>query len=291
MKRLLFSILFVSTLFWPVWTCIATWPSGGRAEVPIVDGGSGSGIVAPDFTLDPNCVGAWYNNEDAGNSEVDRSGEGNTLAVTAADTIPTSATVPAGYGGASRDFESGEADALWKAVEGGVLDINGANAKVSKCAWVRLESVPGSGAFYGIISKYDGAANQRQYLLALSGTGSSQFKFVFVLSDDSTSGNAATQLDSTTTTYVGATWYHVCAVYDDIDMRIYVDGSLDSTPLAKTDGIFDGNSSFFVGSGDTGINPFDGLIDEPVVFNDALSSSEVSEIHVSGISGNKGGND
>jgi len=71
------------------------------------DGGTASG--ATNYALDANCMGAWRMNSST--NETDVSGEGGTLIV-ASGTIPTSATVPSGYSGDSRDFESADTEYL-----------------------------------------------------------------------------------------------------------------------------------------------------------------------------------
>ena len=53
--------------------------------------------------------------------------------------------------------------------------------------------------------------------------------------------------------------------------------------------MFDGNQEFWIGQ--LGTMEADGLFDEIIVFNRALSAAEVAEIYNNGISGDKGGRD
>jgi hypothetical protein len=69
-------------------------------------------------------------------NETDRSGEGETLTETSG-TIPTSADVPSGYSGKSRDFEQEDTEMLAH-IDGGSTDINGADQALSICFWVKL---------------------------------------------------------------------------------------------------------------------------------------------------------
>ena len=84
-------------------------------------------------------MGSWYMNSDG--NETDRSGEGMTLTETGGDNIPTSADVPPGYAGTSREFNDGEDEGLVitdAAIgDGTKLDINGAGAKITICIWVK----------------------------------------------------------------------------------------------------------------------------------------------------------
>ena len=106
------------------------------------------------YVNDVNCQGAWYMNADGSTEETDRSGNGNTLTVSTDDTIPQSATVPSGYSGYSRDFELSDGDYMYRAdasLTG--LDINGANAKITIAAWVKLESAASADYVYTIVGK------------------------------------------------------------------------------------------------------------------------------------------
>ena len=83
----------------------------------------------------------------------------------------------------------------------------------------------------------------------------------------------------------GNTWYHVAAVYDGTDIRVYLDGSLDtngaSNPLTYSDGVHDTTDDVYVGRRSTVY--YDGLIDELAVFNRALSATEIADIYAEGI--------
>jgi len=250
----------------------------------IVRGSTSAG--ATDYTADANCMGAWFMN--SGDSETDRSGESGTLGESPSDDIPTSATVPSGYSGTSRDFEGGDGDGLLHA-DNLSTDINGANQSMSMCCWFKFEAAPDSDDT--LIAKYYVIDDERQYKMQFRNTDSAMCAYI---SSDGTSG--------TTTKAIGATditdtnWHHCCVVYNDTDIRIYLDGSLDSNgasnPISHTAGIYAGTAQFGVGNlADTLGEAFDGLMDEVIVFNRALSSSEVSDIMTNGIDGTKGGND
>jgi len=240
--------------------------------------GAGGEAAGTDYTSDANCQGAWFMN--CSGNETDRSGNGNTLTETSG-TIPTSATVPSGYSGTSRDFELGDTECLLRTDGDSVgLDINGADAKVSVVAWVKAEDIANA-SWYSIACKWT-----NQYYLGLVGTGSGTFK----VAGGVVGGAGQKLVYSTGTAYAAGTWYHVAFVFNDVDLRVYTNGSLDCTPLADTNGISDNASSFYIGSSSTG-SPFDGLIDEVAVFDRELSSTEVAEIYTDGIDGTKGGND
>lgn len=251
--------------------------------------------VTTSYMKDANCKAAWYMNNNGGN-ETDRSGNNETLTQTSG-TIPTSATVPTNYLGTSRDFEASQSEYLTHA-DGGSTDISGANQPISLSVWYYRESDTGAVQF--LISKYGftSPANQRQYYIRVqhSGASSNPSGVLFAISSNGEdSGQGTAWSGSTIPT---GSWTHIAGVYNDIDMRVYVNGVLDpngaKNPQAFTDGIFDGSAPFAIGCEKVDGTPedfADGLIDEVIIFDRALSATEVSEIYTNGISGNKGGND
>ena len=270
--------------------CLVFLPCLAFAESNYYLGASGvPASTITNYTQDANCMGAWYMNLDAATSEIDRTANGNDLAVSASDTIPQSATVPAGYSGYSRTFAWGDVDYL-RIADGTELDINGADQSITLAAWIYVTTAPADNNQRGIIHKGDTGASNAQYEMWLYGTGSSQFEIYFRVSNSSEDGTAWDSLSSITTTLAQNTWYHIVCVDNNTDMRIYINGELNCVPLAKNDGIYNGNGLFYIGSMG-GANTISGNIDEPIVLNRALSSTEVAALYANGISGNKGGSD
>jgi hypothetical protein len=268
MKKLLYLIILL----------LYTFPAyAGPYNLIVVSGGGTA------FTQDANAVGAWYMNGASASNETDRTSNGNTL--TQNNSPQTSANVPTGFTGKSRT--TGGSSFLNHA-DGGSLDINGGTAVVTVAAWIYCTGAPTSGNFGGVVTKWNATGNQKQYALSIYGTGSSQFSIRGLISGD---GSTTHYTESTTTTYAQSTWYHIAVVDNNIDIRVYVNGSLaNASPTAHTTGIFNGTQYFSVGDLG-GANLFNGQIDEPIVFNRALSASEILAIYNNGISGNKGGSD
>ena len=240
------------------------------------------------YTQDANCMGAWYMN--SADTETDRSGNGNTLTESASDDMPTSATVPSGYSGTSRDFEVSDGDWL-EIADGTELDINGANAEITVAAWVRLEYVSGSSGSYGIVCKTFADGNNHQYYMLADGQAENEWALVAGLSGD---GAAVTVATGDTTDLSNSTWYHVAFTCDDIVIKLYVNGVSDlASPASHTAGIADKTAKFAIGAFVSGYSYtiFDGLVDEPIVFDRALSASEILELYQTGIDGTKGAND
>lgn len=244
------------------------------------------------FIDDPNCQGAWFMNADGSTDETDRSGQGNDLTVSMSDTIPRSATVPSGYLGYSRDFESGDGDYMYRAdasLTG--LDINGANAKITIAAWVKLESAGLADYTYTIVSKSNATSTTYQFYMGASTDSSKNISFVGAVSPDGTNPSGSELVLTTLNTYATGTWYHVAFVSDDTDLRIYIDGTLACTPVSYANGIFNSAADFRIATLSTGWGRLDGLIDEVIVFDRALSAAEILDIYTNGITGGKGGSD
>ena len=215
-----------------------------------------------------------------GDDESDESsGYNNTLTETGGD-IPNSADKM--FGTYSRDFERGDSEYLTHA-DGLSTDISGVNQEFSIMCWVKFESL--TNAQY-VISKY--TTSNFQYALVMEADKIGDPWACRISGDGSSNQNAVPATGGTT-----AAWQHVAMVYNDTDIRIYIDGSLDSNgasnPLAYTGGIFDGTHEFRVGdrnAGGSSINyKFDGLMDDVGIFDRALTSVEVSDINTNGLVG------
>ena len=234
------------------------------------------------YTQDANCMGAYFMNSST--TETDRSvgGSQDLVVASSPNSIPTSATVPAGYSGTSRDFEDDDTERL-EVEDGGTLDINGAGQPITVAAWMRLETDNGVDA--SVFSK----ANQ--YRLYFD-TGNNAIQFTV-----NYNGSSATTAIGATTINTG-TWYHIAGTHDGSQLRVYVNGSEDTNggdnPKNEAgDGINDSSTGPAIGTlgrGSTSF-PFDGLLDEEIVFDRALSEAEIADIMANGIDGSKGGND
>jgi hypothetical protein len=89
-----------------------------------------------------------------------------------------------------------------------------------------------------------------------------------------------------TTEAVQASWFHVAGTYDGTQMKIYVNGILENN-VDQAGAIDSINAPLAIGAIDAEAplapNFFDGAIDEPVVFDRALSKSEVQSIMLNGV--------
>ncbi len=77
----------------------------------------------------------------------------------------------------------------------------------------------------------------------------------------------------------GTTWMHVAATYDGTTIKLYVNGSLQSSRSAVFQ-IGPNNASLGLGAQDDGMSPFSGRLDDVFLFNKALSAAEIATLAV-----------
>jgi len=156
------------------------------------------------------------------------------------------------------------------------LDITG---NLSILLWFKMTSLPSSDD-YGLAAKHD-FGSQRSYRL---GIDQSSKKLEAMLSSDGSSSNQVTATGGTTLS--SGVWYSAALVYNGSDMRIYLNGSLDSNgsqnPKTYSAGIHNGSAKFVLGGhGDNG-GKFDGKLDTVRIYKTALSSTQVDNWHDTG---------
>jgi len=156
------------------------------------------------------------------------------------------------------------------------LNLNSLSA-VSVSAWVKSSTADIS-ANTGIFSNF-------QLTDSLELGVSSAEKFYFWAYNDS-GGQASATADSASTV---TSWHHIVGVFDGTNVYIYVDGSsVDSSPGSLSSNTrSNGGTTYKVGSGGQVAAPtyFPGVIDDVMVYNRALTSSEISVIYNDGLAG------
>jgi hypothetical protein len=150
-------------------------------------------------------------------------------------------------------------------------------------AWVYPTS---AGSYYNIVSKWNLPDwLQTSYTTALGPDG--RLGFGVCASGD----QSITPPVSTTSTNSVPTnqWTHFAATYDGSALRVYLNGICeDQVPYNQ--GIFPGTDPLAIGSAGAFasgqvISPFAGLIDEPAIYNRALSAAEIQAIYYARSSG------
>ncbi len=236
----------------------------------LVDGSSVGAVtsytftnVAADHTIDVSFevggteVGYWLFDEGSGTTASDASGFGND------GTLNGTPVWTTGISGSALDF-SGGADRVF-VPDSSSLDISD---QITIAAWIKPRK---TGTQYVVkkarINVTDG------YELSLSAGGR-----VFVRFNQDGSGNTY-RLDSLSYYPTdGNTWMHVAATYDGQDIKVYVNGVLETTLSVQGLVIANNSNDLSIGAQDDGLNPFDGVVDQVHIYNSALSASEIQNL-------------
>lgn len=249
----------------------------------LVGSGSVGGDTHTDYSALISCMGYWRMNGSV--TEADGSGNGNDLTVSSGDTISTSSDVPPGFTGTSRDFEA--ADAEWLSIADGTeLDIYGADQPITVVAWIKSETADYSASAH-VVGKYQVSGDNRQYRLYVTADDTAGCN----LSSGGTSGTVSNAYGTTDVTPSTPAWTHIALAYNDSQLEVRVNGTVEAT-TAYYNGIFNSLAPFSLGGGAGDANYFfDGLIDEPAVFNDYMTLEQTNEMMTYGVDGSAGGND
>ena len=146
---------------------------------------------------------------------------------------------------------------------------------ITVSVWAKSTSADLAGTQYIFAKSRSGQTN-----ISWEITKSAQERFGFSVSNGTTKASAVSD-----SAFADTNWHHVVGVYDGTDVNIYVDGAAaDATPGALTGNV--SNTTYYVciGTGSTGANcttavVFSGSIDDPRIYNRALSSSEVDSLY------------
>ncbi len=213
-----------------------------------------------------NVLLAHFNEITGATNFADSSGNGNN-GVCVGVNCPV-----AGVGGkfnASTDFETSTTNDDYINFSN-PAQLNSYGNKLSMEAWIKLESIPTDPT---IIDK-----SLSQFSLFIDSPTNRLVVYVVAGSSQTVTGNVL---------FVTDVWYHVAAVYNGSDIRLYTNGILDGTPVGLTGNVVTTNRALLVGSGWSGSNPlafpFDGIIDEVAIYNRSLSAQEIKEHYLRGI--------
>lgn len=136
--------------------------------------------------------------------------------------------------------------------------------------WFKKTASPGSGLYQTLVGKDDGTAN---YYLELYSTNRAAFYVQGV-------GNTAEVKTSATVQAINTnTWYHLVAVRENNNLKIFLNGRLHET-LGLGSLNLDNDGDFFIaGTGGNDPNWFQGVIDEVFVVKKALTGDEINHLY------------
>jgi len=222
-------------------------------------------------TTQAQVVGLWNFEEGAGDSAIDRSGNGHH------GTIANAQYEAGGFDGTgfAMRFMGQTASRLHV----GTFDVVGPG--ITLACWLKADNLDTPGNDPRMISKATGGNND-EHIFMLSSSRQSGVKVIRVRLRTN-DGLATSELKGSTTdaTLVVDEWIHAAATWDGSTIRIYKNG-LEAGSLAKGGDAVYTDSSVNVAIGNqplgTPDRPFEGLIDDVLIYADALGPEELQSI-------------
>lgn len=191
-------------------------------------------------------LAAWHFDENAGTTATDAAAGHNG--------VITGATWVSGIRGSALEFNGVENHVLISKA-----GFNPVGNSISFSFWFKLNAVGDNGTFI-----YQNV----KYIVSIDAQGRPGFALYTPAWKSLNSGFSNRVLDTD--------WHHVAMTYDGSMMNIYLDGLL-RTYVANTGNLQVSASDVYIGK-QTTLNPFKGTIDEMLVYDRALSETEVLQI-------------
>ena len=162
--------------------------------------------------------------------------------------------------------------------------LNPTNALTVECwAYTRGHSVPQTWT-QQLLTKDSDCNGTRQFVLEIGDSqtqsGSPDFRGAIWVPAGVVIVDGATVVQTNS-------WYHVAVTYDGATLKLYVNGALDGQLAASGPILTFPEPVRIGGGGDNGCQAYNlnGLLDEPTIYNRALSSNEIAAIYKAGSAG------
>lgn len=143
--------------------------------------------------------------------------------------------------------------------------------------WVNMPTLAGAGDYEMMVGKANWADN-REFRFR----GENNAFVTWQISNDGADPGAA-EATYALSNFSTNTWYHLVGTYDGTTLAMYVDGFLVDTTAGETGGLKDGTAALCFGSSSNGDGDDDdnfvGYIDHVVIWDRALSATEVKIVH------------
>ena len=151
----------------------------------------------------------------------------------------------------------------------GACDLTNGGDAISLSLWIKPDFV--TGMERTLIAKTIGPnAADHVWSIALVNATALRFRLK--------TGGITTELSTPPSSLFGGTWYHMVAVYDGGEMRLYTNGSLmGAGPKSGSIG-YHPQAPASLGATSTGTEPFSGWIDDVRVYDVALSDADIIDI-------------
>ena len=218
-------------------------------------------------------------NNGTNNGATEYAGFVNTLAgdssgMSQANLVQSDLQTVAPYSKYALDFDAASSDYI-DCGTGSRFNIN----QITISAWVNLSSGLTSTQIIAGIRNNTSGGGVITYQLQNQASG--KFRFVICQSNGTYVDTVADSVHQYNT------WYHVAGVADGSNIKLYINGNL-QTIVSSYDGtIYSPNENFNIGRQSSPSNYYwDGVLSNVSVFNTGLTSTQVSEIYNEGLPGN-----
>lgn len=194
-------------------------------------------------------IAAWHFDENAGTTANDAAGDHHG--------VINNAMWTSGIRGSALEFD-GSVSSHVRMANGGLFNPVGNN--ISFSFWFRLNAVGNNGTFI---------FQNVKYIVNLDAQGKITFALYTPDWKAVNSGVSNRVLDTD--------WHHVAMTYDGSEMKIYLDG-LQRTSTPNTGDLRSSTSDVYIGKQTTS-KPFTGIIDEMLMYERALTETEILQIY------------
>ena len=219
-------------------------------------------ITMDSSTANSGLVAQWKFDESSGTTATDASGNGHDGTLT---NMSGSEWTTGTLNGALRFDGSNDR------VSCGNFDVTGGDGHITLCAWMKADDFGTSDARF--LAKTTSTAEQSHYWM-LSTYSGTRLRFRL-----KTNGSTTTLYSDSGVLSTGV-WTHVAATWDGSTMRVYANGT--ERKSTSKSGTLSTSSSVEIAIGNNppgaGEVPFDGLIDDVRIYNQALNSVELADV-------------
>jgi hypothetical protein len=214
-------------------------------------------LLPLDFAFANTPVGSWSFDEGGGTVVTDSSGFGND------GTLYGSPTWTVGISGSALDLGGGIDRVIVS--DSSSLDVTNT---ITLACWIK----PRKKTTQYVVKKAR-YGDSDGYELSLSSGGQ-----VFVRFNQASSGNDYKLYSQSYYPTDGNTWMHIAATHDGQEIKLYIDGVLESSSSAAGLVIGTNDVDLAIGAQDDGLAPFQGVIDQVHLYSYALSATDIQDL-------------
>jgi len=212
--------------------------------------------------------GLWLMNEGSGNTVQDLSGNGNT------GTLASAVVWSTGQFGAAAEFNGDENTRITMPDSPAYSGLS----QITVSFWMYPHSLETADDTKMVVGKANWNDN-REWRVRIEQDGN----FIWQISNDGNDpGTNECSVDASNYLTIGK-WSHIVGTYDGTTLWLYIDGVQVDTNAGDGGACYDGSAVLAIGAasdlGGTAPDAYDGLVDDVMIYNRALSASEIQQLY------------